>query len=163
MQIKPVLSCPKCGKRVRTTQGLAGHVRFQHPELVPGYERPEFAKLAKALPAQDILKGLDKVYSLYGLEADSAEAKTFFGVKPDIPSGRYGVKLNEDKVTVIEVLSGCPSCHRPTLEQIVVTSGDVLFCMLMYYVTPEFIELWRKAQDTNNCRGKIVCLDNLED
>lgn len=139
MEIKPILSCPICGKRVKTTQGLQGHVRFKHPEQIPGYERPEFARLNKPeLAGGKMLQKLDKYY----------------GVSPQ-PS------------EVSETLVRCPSCRQPMLVVATLEAEGELGLQLFSRADDDFIKAWRSGQKKEDVvcgqrQGWINCFDYIE-
>lgn len=118
MEIKPILSCPICGKRVRTTQGLQGHVRFKHPEQVPGYERPEFARLNKPrLTGGRMLQRLDDYY----------------GVSPQ-------------PIQVSETLVRCPGCRQSMLVVATIDANGELGLQLFGRADEDFVRVWRSTQ-----------------
>lgn len=138
-EVRPILSCSVCGKRLRTTQGFAGHLRFKHPELVPGYERPEWAQLAKLLPARQILSNWDQAYD------------------KDVEAVRRGTPFWQE-VEALEMVYGCPCCRQAVFLH-VFRSGMIAYSR----VGEDFIAAWREAQDSKGRRrqGRIACVDSL--
>lgn len=136
MEIKPILSCPICGKRVRTTQGLQGHVRFKHPELMPGYERPEFVRLNKPrLTGGQMLQKLDDFYA-----------------------------TSPQPAQISETLVRCPSCRQSMLVVAMVEADGELGLQLFGRADENFVKLWRSAQEKQDAvcgqrRGWIDCFD----